>query len=84
VISLRKCWKRLLGHISPQRLVFLDESGVRTNMTRGYARAVKGERAIDNVPVRKGKLRTIISSVRMNGDIIHMEIDGSKNTSRNI
>jgi transposase len=48
-------------------------------MTRGYARAVKGECAIDNVPVRKGKLRTIISSVRMNGDIIHMEIDGSMN-----
>ncbi len=33
-----------LAGIAPRRLVFLDESGVDTRLTRAYARAAPGER----------------------------------------
>jgi len=36
------------------RLVFVDESGAKTNMTRLYSRAIAGQRAIDNTPADTG------------------------------
>ena len=48
-------------------LVFLDESGVNTNMTRLYARALGGERAIDSTPLNTPQGTTILSSIRING-----------------
>ena len=39
-----------VGGISPERLVFLDECGVLTNMVRLYGRSPRGERAFASVP----------------------------------
>lgn len=33
-----------------KQLVFLDESGAKTNMTRLYGRAAKGQRCVDHTP----------------------------------
>ena len=44
-------------------LVFLDESGCNTDMTRRYAYSLGGSRAVDSVPLSKIKNTTILSSI---------------------
>ena len=51
------------------RLVFLDESGVNTNLTRRYGRAFDKERVTDCVPLHKPKNTMILSSVRLDGSM---------------
>ncbi len=43
-------------------LVFLDESGVNTNMTGHYVRSKRNERAVDRAPVNTPCSTTILSS----------------------
>ena len=59
------------------RLVFVDESGAKTNMTRLYSRAIAGQRAIDNTPCGHWCMTTMISSVRLDGSTACMVVDGA-------
>ena len=63
----RKSWREHLSENDANHLVFLDESGVNTDMTRHYARSKKNERAVDSTPVNTPCNTTILSSVRLNG-----------------
>lgn len=63
-------------------LVFLDESGVNTNMTRHYARSQKNERAVDSTPVNTPCNTTILSSVRLNGKTCHTVYIGGTTQER--
>lgn len=65
----QKCknWKNFLSENAGKNLVFLDESGVNTNMIRHYARAHKEERAVDSAPVNTLSNTTILSSVSIDG-----------------
>ncbi|WP_425430771.1 transposase [Desulfobulbus oralis] len=51
----------------PNRLVFLDESGGKTNMTRLYGRALKGARCHDAAPHGHWEAVTVLSSIRLDG-----------------
>ncbi|MCD7947319.1 MAG: IS630 family transposase [Oscillospiraceae bacterium] len=64
------------------KLVFLDESGVNTNMSRLYARAQGGKRANDAVPLNTGVSTTILSSVRINGERVYTTFSGAVNGER--
>jgi len=64
------------------KLVFLDESGVNTNMSRRYGRAFGGERSTDAIPLNKGKSTTILSSVRADGTTVPMVFPGAVNRER--
>jgi transposase len=46
-----------------QQFVFLDESGAKTNMTRLYGRAAKGQRCVDHTPYGHWKTMTMISAI---------------------
>ena len=59
------------------RLVFIDEAGAKTNMTRLYGRADKGERVVDLAPHGHWCTTTLISSIRLNGTTACMAVDGS-------
>jgi len=59
------------------RLVFIDEAGAKTNMTRLYGRAEKGERVVDFAPHGHWCTTTMISSIRFNGSTACMAVDGS-------
>jgi hypothetical protein len=61
------------------RLVFVDESGAKTNMTRLYGRAMAGQRAIDDTPCGHWCTTTMISSVRLDGSTACMVVDGATN-----
>ncbi len=49
------------------RLVFVDESGFHTSMTRLRARAPAGKRAYGKVPRNRGKNQTLIASITLEG-----------------
>lgn len=66
--------------IDPQRLVFIDESGAKTNMTRLRGRAIKGERVYDSAPHGHWYTTTMISSIRVYGDTACMTIAGPTTT----
>ncbi|GHT29490.1 hypothetical protein FACS18942_10590 [Planctomycetales bacterium] len=50
VAEKRAEWKMKQASLNPRQLVFVDESGVNTNMTRRYVRALKGKAIVDKVP----------------------------------
>lgn len=78
----REEWMRNQNNIPAARYVFIDESGVNTNMSRRYARSLQGERAHDAIPLNRGKATTIISSVRLDGEKVPMVMDGAMNGLR--
>ena len=47
----RRAFRKGMAAVDPRRLVFVDESGATTAMTRAYGRAPKGQRVHDSVPV---------------------------------
>ncbi len=62
-----------------EKLVFIDESGAKTNMTRLYGRAKQGQRAIDDAPSGHWSTTTMISSMRLDGSTACMVVDGATN-----
>jgi transposase len=77
VKQAREEWKHLQATADPARLVFLDESGAKTNMTRLRGRAKGGRRCVDDVPHGHWCATTMISSVRLDGTTACMAIDGA-------
>ena len=59
------------------KLVFLDESGAKTNMTRLRGRAKGGQRLVDLTPHGHWYTTTMISSIRLDGSTACMAIDGA-------
>lgn len=53
--------------VKRDQLVFLDESGAKTNMTRLYGRAMGGERCVDKTPHGHWGSMTMISAIRDEG-----------------
>lgn len=62
----RRNWPRAARRFGAERLVFLDETAVTTQMVRAFARALRGERVVDIVPGSWQRL-TVISAVRAEG-----------------
>lgn len=65
------------GQLDIARLVFIDEAGAKTNMTRLYGRSIKGERAYDHAPHGHWCTTTMISSIRFNGETACMAVDAA-------
>ena len=57
------------------RLIFIDETGAKLNMTRTYARAPKGTRAEGTKPADPGKGMSAIGALRMKGMVTAMTVD---------
>ena len=62
----REAFSKDMAAVDPSRLVFLDESGILTNMTRRYARAPVGERACGDAPVTWKRL-TVLGALGLDG-----------------
>jgi len=65
--EVRGLWRWLASHFDARRLVFIDESGFHTSMTRLRARAPRGKRAYGKVPRNRGKNQTLIASITLEG-----------------
>jgi len=58
------------------KLVFLDETGASTNMTRTHGRAPKGRRCIASVPHGHWKTTTFVAGLRVNALTAPLLLDG--------
>jgi len=73
----RRRWQAWQRFMESTTLVFLDESGVSTNMTRRYGWAPKGERLVDAVPHGHWKITTVVSGLTTGGVIAPFVIEGA-------
>lgn len=60
-------------------MIFLDESGINTGMTRLYGRAPSNERVVEYVPDVRFERTSILSSLRINGDMVPFVFEGALN-----
>jgi transposase len=66
--------------IPSERLIFLDESGVTTSMTRLYARGVGGRRVHEATPGGHWKIMTILGAMSLSGMVAIMTIEEPTDT----
>ena len=78
----RKDWNGLISGFKASDLVFLDESGCNTDMTRRYAYSLGGSRAVDSAPLSKPKNTTILSSIQLDGTLRYTTFSGGTTVER--
>ena len=66
--------------MDPAKLIFLDESGAKTNLTRLRGRAPKGQRVHSRAPQGHWQTTTMISSIRLDGTTACMALEGATDT----
>jgi transposase len=66
-----------IGGITPERLVFIDESAVLTSMARRYGRSPRGERATAKVPFGHWKRLSVLSAIGIEGILATMSIQAA-------
>ncbi len=67
--------------LDPARLVFVDECGTHTSMTRRRARAPRGVRARGVVPRNRGPVTTLLAGVSLAGMSAAMTVEGGTDTA---
>lgn len=73
----REQWRAQQPLWDPRNLVFLDESGAKTNMTRLYGRARQGERVHDHAPHGHWGTTTLIGALWLDGENACMTVEGA-------
>lgn len=63
----RREYLAALAEIAPDRLIFLDESGVTTSLTRLYGRSAGGSRIHEGTPGGRWSVLTLLGALRLNG-----------------
>ena len=66
----RTRWRTYQRRIDPARLVFIDETWAKTNITRLYGWAPNGERLIDKVPHSHWETATFLAALRSGGSSV--------------
>lgn len=65
--------------LNPSKLVFVDETWAKTNMTRTHGYAPKGERLTDAAPHGHWHTTTFVGALTARGFIAPMVVDGAVN-----
>ena len=78
----RHTWNETISGINAEHLVFLDESGINTNLTRLYAHTLRWERAVDSAPLNTPITTTVLSSIRLDGTTISTTYQGGTTAER--
>lgn len=78
--AAREVWLDKFAGVAIDRLVFLDEFGAATNMTRPHALAPVGERAVCKVPHGHWKMISTIAAMGTGGMVAAASFDGATDT----
>jgi transposase len=76
VARRRAQWKKYQGRIDPKRLVFIDETWAKTNMTRLHGRCRRGDRLVAKVPHGRWRTLTFLAALRCDRIEAPCVIDG--------
>jgi len=80
VKAARDEWRGLLAEVQLDQLVFLDEFGATTNMTRRYARGPRGRRVVCKTPHGHWKILSTIAAMTTRGMLCSGTFDGATDT----
>ena len=72
-------WKKYQGRLDPKRLVFIDETWAKTNMTRRHGRSPRGTRLIAKLPHGRWRTLTFLAALRCDRIAAPCVIDGPIN-----
>ena len=75
----RAQWKKYQGRLDPSRLVFIDETWAKTNMTRTHGRAPRGQRLVAKAPHGRWRTLTFLAALRHDRIAAPCVIDGPIN-----
>ena len=78
----RKDWTEQLPDYDKNKLVFLDESGINTDLTRIYGRSFRGNRCVDKAPLNTPENTAVLSSIRLNGQTAYTAYQGGTNKDK--
>jgi transposase len=81
VAASRAAWRDEAAGIDPARLVFLDESGFDTRLSRTHARAPRGLRAHGKAPGGRWRRLTLIGALALDGLCAAMTVAGATNAA---
>lgn len=79
LLKQRRDWFDAQLDLDPERLVFIDETGLNTKMARLRGRSPKGERCRAAVPHGHWKTTTFTGALRLTGMTAPMVLDGAMN-----
>src|SRR5918996_2793988 len=82
VAAARLAWRQRQPDLSPQRLVFIDETWATTNMARRHGRAQRGARVVAAGPHGHWKTTTFLAALRHDGLTAPCVFDGAINGAR--
>ncbi len=77
----RRVWRAELAGVDPERLVFVDETGIDTRMTRSCARAARGRRAPGKVPWGHWERLTVLGALALDGVVGCMSVAAATSTA---
>lgn len=72
-------WRAQQPTLTPSKLAFIDETAVKTGMTRRYGRAKSGHRLVAAAPHGHWKTTTFVGALRCDGLTAPLVIDGAIN-----
>jgi transposase len=72
-------WRITIPGLDVRKLVFIDESGFRTNLVRLYGRARQGQRLVAHAPWGHWKTTTFVAALRHDRLTAPMVVDGPMN-----
>lgn len=76
MVEKRQEHQETIRQLPPERLIFLDEAGATTSMTRRYARGPQGERVVGEVPQGHWCVTTMISAINVAGVLASLILEG--------
>jgi transposase len=79
VARRRARWKRYQGKLDPTRLVFIDETWAKTNMTRRHGRCPRGQRLVAKAPRGHWQTLTFLAALRSDRITAPCVLDGPIN-----
>lgn len=79
LLKRRQDWFDAQLDLDPARLVFIDETGLSTKMSRLRGRSPRGERCRSGVPHGHWKTTTFTGALRLSGMTALMVLDGAMN-----
>ena len=75
----RAQWRASQAQIDPGKVVFIDETWAKTNMTRRYGRSSVGTRLVEKNPSGRWQTTTFLGGLRAEGFIAPLTVDGAIN-----
>ena len=76
VVIARANWRASQAEVDPERLVFVDETALKTDMSRLRGWAERGERLVETTPGGQWHTHTLVHAVALDGTRAAMVLDG--------